>query len=184
MSRSCANCGQPMSPAGRVPQSGISYCYAPDCRRVADRLKHQRYMSNPDIRARFNAYQRRRRQVMPIPQAKSSLPPIGAMTYDAEGVPQCHICGRFYRGLGLHISRGHRVPVEEYRERYGLMVGQPLVSHETSRLHSQSISNTIAAGKLSPRPELLPRGATRGNTQRLQARIRQQSPSTEESHRD
>ncbi len=171
MQRTCANCGQPMSPAGRVPRDGVSFCYAPDCRRVADRLKHQRYMADPERRARFNAYQNSRRQARPIPQADPSLPPLGLMVYDADGVPQCHICGRFYRGLGLHISRGHRVPVDEYRERFGLKAGQPLVSLETSRLHSGRISKTIAEGKLGPRPDLLPRGATRGHTTRLQARI-------------
>ncbi len=64
---------------------------------------------------------------------------IGILTYDAiEDKVQCHICGRWFRGLNAHIWQGHRWTMDDYREEYGLNRNQSLICEGTKRKISQA----------------------------------------------
>lgn len=52
---------------------------------------------------------------------------IGILADDGEKV-QCHICGKWFRCLGMHVNRKHELNGEEYKERFGLNRTQSLSS--------------------------------------------------------
>lgn len=57
---------------------------------------------------------------------------LGALAYDAiEDKVQCHICGRWFRGLNNHVLRSHGWTVDDYREEFGLNRGQSLICEGT-----------------------------------------------------
>lgn len=59
----------------------------------------------------------------------SSLPPSGTLITDDDGERvQCHLCGTFWRNLGLHARHTHHLDPDTYREQFGLNRGQPLAS--------------------------------------------------------
>lgn len=59
-----------------------------------------------------------------------SLPMEGELRYDGYKI-QCHICGKWYRGLATHI-RVHGLTADEYREEFSLNRSQPLCSPDIS----------------------------------------------------
>lgn len=56
------------------------------------------------------------------------IPPKGVLARDEEGRVICHICGRAYDKLTLHIKQRHKMSKEEYLETYGLNRGAKLTS--------------------------------------------------------
>lgn len=45
----------------------------------------------------------------------------GTIAYDeAEKFTQCHVCGNFFKSLGSHVSRVHKIIVKDYRDKFGL----------------------------------------------------------------
>jgi predicted transcriptional regulator len=52
--------------------------------------------------------------------------PRTELTYDPiEDKVQCHLCGRWYRQLGVHLRR-HGLTADEYRREIGLRPRHPL----------------------------------------------------------
>lgn len=49
---------------------------------------------------------------------------------------QCHICGEWFTWLSHHVIRSHKMPVNDYRKKFGLMVSFPLCSLSHSRKRS------------------------------------------------
>lgn len=45
----------------------------------------------------------------------------------------CHLCGRDFAHLGVHVVKGHGGSVEEYRRQFGLKNTQPLASERLRR---------------------------------------------------
>ena len=64
---------------------------------------------------------------------------------------QCHLCGRWIRNLGLHISRGHKIMCDDYREMFGLARSFALCSNvfsqQQKKLHGDRIQKYGAAGQ-------------------------------------
>lgn len=57
----------------------------------------------------------------------------GAIQITLDGTKlQCHMCGKLFTNVGLHVSNAHKMPVREYREIYQLAKRTALVS-ETAR---------------------------------------------------
>jgi hypothetical protein len=50
---------------------------------------------------------------------------------------QCLECGRWFRALSAHFRRAHSMADEDYRLKYGIPVGTPLVCPELSEDHSR-----------------------------------------------
>jgi len=55
-----------------------------------------------------------------------------AISLDGEQV-QCHICGRWFKHLGIHVVNGHQWSCADYREEFGLNRSTGLVAPETAR---------------------------------------------------
>lgn len=60
----------------------------------------------------------------------------GVLASDGERV-QCHICGRWYKGLGTHAWQAHGISADEYREEFGLKYTHGLVGENTKDRMSQ-----------------------------------------------
>jgi len=57
---------------------------------------------------------------------------VGVLTYDEiEDKVQCHICGKWFRGLSAHVWQTHGWSADDYREEFGLNRGQSLVCEGT-----------------------------------------------------
>jgi len=64
---------------------------------------------------------------------------VGIVAYDPiEDKLQCHLCGKWRRGLSAHVFRTHGWTADEYREEFGLNRGQPLICQGTREILSQS----------------------------------------------
>lgn len=62
---------------------------------------------------------------------------LGVLSYDAiEDKVQCHICGKWFRGLNNHVFRTHGWAADDYREEFGLKRGQSLICEGTRQLLS------------------------------------------------
>lgn len=57
--------------------------------------------------------------------------PRGELVRDGEGRVCCHLCGRWFRGLGSHL-RAHRYTAAAYRETFGLCTTAALVADEVA----------------------------------------------------
>lgn len=54
---------------------------------------------------------------------------MGVVTYTKEKThTQCHICGYFFKSLGQHILKEHKIPAKAYKKKYGLNVNKSLVA--------------------------------------------------------
>lgn len=62
---------------------------------------------------------------------------IGVLEYDSEDKIQCHICGRWYRGLNNHVWKTHGWTADDYREEFGLNRGQSLICEGTRQKLSE-----------------------------------------------
>jgi hypothetical protein len=57
--------------------------------------------------------------------------PPGVLTRNGDGQVACHLCGRWFNHLGLHLRR-HGWSADEYREAVGLSLHAPLCSRQLS----------------------------------------------------
>jgi hypothetical protein len=73
-----------------------------------------------------------------------SIPPPGRLIADVDGARvQCHLCGRFYPKLGMHVRKGHGMDPDEYREQFGLNRGTALASPALSQKLSMILSEDL-----------------------------------------
>ena len=81
---------------------------------------------------------------LPIAPVKKGYGFDGVVIRDKERDElQCHICGKFFKGLSKHISMAHGKTSREYKKEYGLPLTFPLVAKSTSALLSeQAIENS------------------------------------------
>lgn len=57
---------------------------------------------------------------------------IGTLAYDpVEDKLQCHLCGRWHRGLSAHVVKVHGWTADDYREEFGLNRNQSLICEGT-----------------------------------------------------
>lgn len=57
------------------------------------------------------------------------LPQPGQLVANDDGTRvQCHVCGRWFAVLGVHVARAHGMLGDEYREEFGLNRGTKLAS--------------------------------------------------------
>ncbi len=62
----------------------------------------------------------------------SRMKTLGIVTYDPiEDKLQCHLCGKWFRGLSTHVVVAHGWTADEYREEFGLNRNQALICEGT-----------------------------------------------------
>jgi hypothetical protein len=107
-----------------------------------------------------------------------TLPPLGALIADDDGERiQCHMCGSFFRQLGIHVWRMHRIAPADYRERYGLNRCTSLVSPASAARYAASSRSSLEKVRPQTTPIMSVTRAERGRwaklPRRLETRIKQ-----------
>lgn len=68
-----------------------------------------------------------------LPDGTPYYAPLGQLPHDAvSDRVQCHICGRWYRGVGSHAWGSHGWTHDEYVEAFELSLGRPLAAPSVS----------------------------------------------------
>ena len=80
----------------------------------------------------------------------TSVEELGA--YFQEHKLTCLLCGRHYDQLGNHISQGHKISMDEYKERYGIPWGYGLAGNDCRKKFSSHIKKLQATGKIRLSP--------------------------------
>ena len=55
---------------------------------------------------------------------------------------KCEICGQYYKGLGYHIARHHKMTVREYNRRFGFDLKQVFLSKDYTKKKRDNILRT------------------------------------------
>lgn len=73
---------------------------------------------------------------------------LGVLAYDEiEDKVQCHICGKWFTSVAVHVIQKHRWTADEYREEFGLNRGQALCSSSLSEKHRRHFTEQGLVGK-------------------------------------
>ncbi len=72
--------------------------------------------------------------------------------YFKEHKLTCLLCGRHYVQLGNHISQGHKISMDEYKEQFGLPWTYGLMGNACRKKFSSYLKKRRAAGKIPPTP--------------------------------
>jgi len=92
---------------------------------------------------------------------------------------QCHICGRWIKGLGSHIRRIHDMTADDYRESFELRVTQSLLAEESSERLSavmkavvdrEVLKKNLAKGRLAINIQVAA-GGLKSHRRRLQSKL-------------
>ena len=71
--------------------------------------------------------------------------PLGRLVVDEdEDVLQCHLCGRWWTALNVHVRNAHDLSADEYREFVGLNPRQPLTARWLSDRRAAQLRERIA----------------------------------------
>ena len=118
-----------------------------------------------DMRARERAAAQRQAERERQLKAREEGTGAWALRYGEYGVlesspdgltVQCHCCGKWVKGLGMHGWMEHAILADEYREQFGLMAKTGLVSPDTrQRYAAVSASNLASVDKAARRRNLL-----------------------------
>jgi len=74
----------------------------------------------------------------------------GVLESSPDGLTvQCHCCGKWVKGLGIHGWMEHAIRADEYREQFGLMAKTGLVSPDTRQRYA-AVSERNRAGVDKP----------------------------------
>ena len=74
---------------------------------------------------------------------------IGVLAEDSkEGTLQCHVCGKWYEQLPTHYTRKHGIDGEQYRRKFGLLVGTALKSKRIRLIQSKVIARLQKEGRM------------------------------------
>ncbi len=96
---------------------------------------------------------------------------LGQRITDEDGRLQCHICGKFYRGLCNHVHRAHGITADQYRQEFGLtrhgLVSPDLrkrLSEHAREMDLPRHGEPTRVTKPPPNPRTSPEGRARANT--------------------
>ena len=97
-----------------------------------------------------SCYQKRRKQVFKDKELERYVKDglfygeLGKITYDGDNHRlQCHICGRFYEQLGLHVSEWHLVTLNWYKSQFGIKETFGLATEQLKYDAGQTALKTI-----------------------------------------
>ena len=73
--------------------------------------------------------------------------PEEAREYASRGSIQCLICGKYFKALGSHINRIHKLDETSYKQQFGIPYTVGLVSAPTARRHAEEYAKHISPGQ-------------------------------------
>ncbi len=94
--------------------------------------------------------------IVPLYQPKGPLTAVeagfgykGTLLYDrANGRVQCHVCGRWYRSVGVHAAMIHKMLAREYKLAYGLRHRTALCGEATRVSLVKNYESRLADGSM------------------------------------
>lgn len=69
----------------------------------------------------------------------------GALTYKGRNKVQCHICGKYFSALGIHVVQTHEISAQDYRFEFGLPHTIGLVSESLHERFQQGNGQRLKA---------------------------------------
>lgn len=85
----------------------------------------------------------------PLKPVESGYGYLGTIAFNKEQThTQCHICGYFFKRLGVHITNQHSMKVVEYRDKFQLARQSSLVATETRQAFVERYTSMTADEKL------------------------------------
>ena len=73
---------------------------------------------------------------------------LGALEYNtAEDETKCHECGRWFSGLGWHVTKSHGMTTREYKKLHGLRESSALCGMRIRRSSADSAKKLMVPGK-------------------------------------
>lgn len=112
----CKKCGRER----KLPRDR-SVCYSCLCLAASISRGEIRKPSFPDVNTKI--YKE------PMQRVEEGFGYYGALTTTNDGKHvQCHLCGYFYRNLGVHVRNNHKMEVRDYRIKYGLRLKESLLA--------------------------------------------------------
>lgn len=75
----------------------------------------------------------------------------GVIMYDdKEDKVQCHLCGKWYRHVGLHAQGAHKIASDDYKDRFGLTRKIALCATSVSSTRSGVMNRLRSSGRMPP----------------------------------
>ena len=74
----------------------------------------------------------------------------GDVSYDPDGKPICHICGKAYDKLLAHVWQVHKLSAYDYKIEFGLDVGKGIMSKESTELARKRVYENFDASVVKP----------------------------------
>ena len=75
---------------------------------------------------------------LPVNSVENGFGYIGVLLRNKDtDLIQCHLCGRWFNSLSQHIFSSHKIPVIDYKKKFGLPLSFPLISRSLSSKHHQ-----------------------------------------------
>ncbi len=106
---------------------------------------------------------------------------------------QCHICGEYYRHVGVHAVQAHTMTAEQYRETFGLSKCHGLIGPDTRKLQAMNAMRSghpgtaVLLSRGRPAAEAALRGAQSAKREefklKLSARQKGKAVTAEQRHR-
>ena len=94
----------------------------------------------------------------------------GILETDGERL-QCHICGRWYKGLGNHAFKTHDLTADDYRDKFGLRWTTALLAPESSARLSASIVRIMDLDRLAKIRAGAKHSKGEGRSRRLESKL-------------
>ncbi len=94
----------------------------------------------------------------------------GILETDGERL-QCHICGKWRKGLGNHAFKTHGLTADDYREKFGLRYTTALLAPASSAKLSASISRVMDLDRLAANRANADHSADAGRKRRLESKL-------------
>lgn len=67
---------------------------------------------------------------------------VGKVSYDCEGKPICHICGKSFNRLMRHVNCAHNMTAREYKDEFGLIMGKGICSEKSrKKVSTKTLAN-------------------------------------------
>lgn len=103
------------------------------CIRKRTRGKYQRRMSLPNTTKNAVVFAG---QALPAQRVAGGYGYYRALVCDPKQThTQCHICGRFWKNLGIHLKRAHNMAVKSYKAKYIILDKWSLIAPASLTIH-------------------------------------------------
>jgi hypothetical protein len=84
----------------------------------------------------------------PLRKVEDGYGYMGVVTYNKDEThTQCHICGYFFKNLGVHLHHVHEISVRDYKVKFRLRMKKSLVASKTRKKYLDSFEALTASQK-------------------------------------